>query len=151
MDFRSPAHESTDEDAPGNGGCRHVCAGRLSDDPLLLGGRPADAQSGEPEASSPSVAPPADPSGPAVPATASASGRQHGVQIVATVNNEDIGRDELAEECLRHYGKEVLEKLTNKYLIVLECQRRGITITQEEVSAEIEKTAEDLHCRPISG
>ena len=105
------------------------------------GAAPADAQSGEPEASSPSVAPAADPSGPAVPATASAPAGSTESKIVATVNNEDIGRDELAEECLRHYGKEVLEKLTNKYLIVLECQRRGITITQEEVSAEIEKTA----------
>lgn len=62
-------------------------------------------------------------------------------KIVATVNGEDITRDELAKECLRHYGQKVLEALQHKYLIMLECQRRGITVTQEEVNAEIERMA----------
>ncbi len=60
-------------------------------------------------------------------------------KVVATVNGEDITRDELAKECLRHYGQQVLEALQHKYLIMLECQRRGITVTQEEVNAEIER------------
>ena len=71
----------------------------------------------------------------------SAATAQPNHKIVATVNGEDVTRDELAQECLRHYGKEVLESLVNKYLIVLECQRRNLSVTQEEVNAEIEKLA----------
>lgn len=63
------------------------------------------------------------------------------LRIVATVNGEEISRQEFANECLRHYGKDVLEKLKDKYLIVLECQRQGISVTQEEVNKEIERFA----------
>ena len=38
--------------------------------------------------------------------------------IVATVNTQRITREDLARECLRHYGKEVLESMVNKHLIV---------------------------------
>ena len=37
--------------------------------------------------------------------------------VVATVNKEDIHRQELAEACLSQYGKDVLETLVNKSLI----------------------------------
>jgi len=63
-------------------------------------------------------------------------------KVVAVVNGEDIGRQELAQECLRHYGQTVLEALTNKYLIALECQRRNLAVTEEEVNAEIKRYAE---------
>ena len=63
-------------------------------------------------------------------------------KVVAVVNGEDIGRQDLAQECLRHYGQTVLEALTNKYLIALECQRRNIAVTEEEVNAEIKRYAE---------
>ncbi len=62
-------------------------------------------------------------------------------EIVADVNGRKITRDELAEQCLVHYGKEVLEQMVNKYLIVAECRRRNITISGEEVDAEIEHMA----------
>lgn len=61
--------------------------------------------------------------------------------IVAVVNGEPITREELRRECLRRYGEEVLESVVNKYLIMEECQRRGITVTQEEVDAEIARMA----------
>ncbi|MCR4415980.1 MAG: peptidylprolyl isomerase, partial [Thermoguttaceae bacterium] len=63
------------------------------------------------------------------------------LKIVATVNGEDITREELAKECLRHYGQQVLEALQHKYLIMLECQKNGISVTTEEVNAEIERMA----------
>ncbi len=62
-------------------------------------------------------------------------------QVLAVVNNEPIGRQELAQECLTHYGKEVLEAMVNKYLIVQYCQQQNVVITNEEVNAEIERTA----------
>lgn len=77
----------------------------------------------------------------AAPAAAPAPARAATAKIVATVNGEEISRQELASECLLHYGKEVLEKQKNKYLIVAECRTRGVSVTQEEVNAEIERYA----------
>lgn len=64
------------------------------------------------------------------------------LKIVATVNGEDITRNDLAAECLRHYGTEVLENLVNKYLIQQECQRRNMSVTEAEVNAEIKRMAD---------
>ena len=38
--------------------------------------------------------------------------------VVATVNTQRITREDLARECRRSYGKEVLESMVNKHLIV---------------------------------
>jgi parvulin-like peptidyl-prolyl isomerase len=73
------------------------------------------------------------------PADSPAPGAQ--ARSVASVNGDEITREELAQECVRHYGKEVLESLCNKYLIILECQRRNLSVTSEEVNAEIERMA----------
>ncbi len=75
-------------------------------------------------------------SAPAAPSNSAA------LKIVATVNGEDITRNDLAAECLRHYGTEVLENLVNKYLIRQECQRRNISVTEAEVNGEIKRMAE---------
>ena len=71
-------------------------------------------------------------------------GERRGPQVptvAATVNTKRIERIALAAECLHRYGKEVLESMVNKQLIVEECQRRGITVTREEVNAEIDRLA----------
>ncbi|MBN1909135.1 MAG: peptidylprolyl isomerase [Pirellulales bacterium] len=61
--------------------------------------------------------------------------------VVALVNGERISREDLARECLRHYGKEVLESVANRLLIAQECSRRGITITRQEIDDEIASMA----------
>jgi len=63
-------------------------------------------------------------------------------QVMATVNGENITRNDLAREALRHYGKEVLESLMNKHLIAGACAQKQITITTEEVAAEIDRMAQ---------
>ena len=63
------------------------------------------------------------------------------LKVVARVNGEDITRNELAEECLLHYGEDVLERMTKKLLIIQECKTRNIQVTQEEVNAEIHRMA----------
>jgi parvulin-like peptidyl-prolyl isomerase len=60
---------------------------------------------------------------------------------MAIVNGEQIQRQELAGECLSIYGKEVLESVLNKYLIVQYCEKRQITVTQAEVDQEIDRMA----------
>lgn len=62
-------------------------------------------------------------------------------KIVALVNGTDVTRDELSQECLRHYGKAVLESLVNRHLIVEECKRQNVSVTKAEVNAEIERLA----------
>ena len=63
------------------------------------------------------------------------------MKIVAAVNGEQITRQELADECLRRYGDEVLEGIVNKHLIWQECQSKGINITDQDVEAEITRLA----------
>ena len=61
--------------------------------------------------------------------------------VVATVNGENITREDLAKECLRHYGESVLESLINVRLVEQACEKNGIKISSEEIDAEIQKMA----------
>ncbi len=61
---------------------------------------------------------------------------------VAVVNGQKITRKALADECLLHFGKQVLESLVNKYLIAQECKRRNIVVSREDVDAEIKRMAQ---------
>ncbi|HEX7375726.1 MAG TPA: hypothetical protein VF278_01375, partial [Pirellulales bacterium] len=69
-----------------------------------------------------------------VPATAA-------LKIMATVNGQQITRNELAQECLLHFGEEVLESVINKRLISEECRQRNIAVTHDEVKEEIDRMA----------
>jgi len=80
-----------------------------------------------------------DPQGPARERAAARA--QALPKVVAVVNGEEISREDLARACLRQFGESVLEILVNKKLIAQECARRGITITEAEVWAEIDATA----------
>lgn len=62
-------------------------------------------------------------------------------RLVATVNREEIHREELGKECLRHYGVEVLDTLINRYLIVEYCRQQNVNVTQKEIQEEIERLA----------
>ncbi len=61
--------------------------------------------------------------------------------VVANVNSQRVTREDLARECLRQYGKEVLESMVNRELIVQECRRRDLTVSDKEVDAEIDRFA----------
>jgi len=61
--------------------------------------------------------------------------------IVATVNTRRILSEELAKECRKRYGKEILESIVNKRLIVVECERQGVKVTKAEITAEVERMA----------
>ncbi len=62
-------------------------------------------------------------------------------KIVAMVNGEEISREDLARECLWQYGKDVLESMINKQLIVQECARKKLSVSDEEIDAEIQRLA----------
>jgi parvulin-like peptidyl-prolyl isomerase len=64
------------------------------------------------------------------------------LSVMAVVNGQQITRQELADECVLHFGEEVLESIINKRLITEECERRNIPITQEEVQQEMDRMAQ---------
>ena len=62
--------------------------------------------------------------------------------VMAKVNGQPIERQKLAAACIERHGKEVLESLVNKRLIMHHCRNRGIQISQEELAREIDRMAE---------
>ncbi len=76
---------------------------------------------------------------PAPTQTGSATSSQQ--NIVAVVNGEQIQRNDLAQECLAQFGKEVLEGVMNKYLIVGYCDKKGVKVTRQDVDEEIGRLA----------
>jgi parvulin-like peptidyl-prolyl isomerase len=62
-------------------------------------------------------------------------------KVAAVVNGQAISREQLAQESVRRYGKEVVENLVNKHLILQACKERKITITAQEVELEIDHMA----------
>ncbi len=61
--------------------------------------------------------------------------------VMAIVNGQDISRPALTDACVRRYGEDVLESLVNKRLIATHCAKRGVQVTNEEISAEIDRMA----------
>ena len=61
--------------------------------------------------------------------------------VMAIVNGEDISRKDLENACVERFGEEVLESMVNKKLILHHCQKRGITITKQEVETEVDRMA----------
>jgi len=61
--------------------------------------------------------------------------------VAALVNNEPITREDLARECLVHYGSEVLESMVNRMLILVSCEKRNIVVSEQQVEEEIDRMA----------
>lgn len=69
---------------------------------------------------------------------------------LARVNNELIGYDSVADECMQRYGQEVLESFINRTIIDQACRKQGISITQAEVNEEIVKIAKKFDIDPAN-
>ena len=67
--------------------------------------------------------------------------RQRHPELAATVNNQPIGMDQLAEECIVRHGKDVLDGEINRLVLrqALAQQRKGVT--QEAIDQEIARAA----------
>jgi parvulin-like peptidyl-prolyl isomerase len=61
--------------------------------------------------------------------------------VVAVVNADPITRKVLADQAVVRYGRDVLDNMINRHLILQECNHNGIEVTKEEVSAEIRRLA----------
>jgi len=66
-------------------------------------------------------------------------------EIVAEVNGAKITKEELANEALRMYGREYLERtMIGRTLVMQECRRLGIDVTPQDVNQEIEMFAKQF-------
>lgn len=66
-------------------------------------------------------------------------------KILATVNNQAITYDVVARECFNRHGEEVLDTLINRLIIQQACQQKGISITAEQVQAEVAESAKKFN------
>lgn len=62
-----------------------------------------------------------------------------GIFVAATVNGSPISRLSVIQELEKQGGKQALEAIIDKKLIETELNKQKITVTQEEVAAEIKK------------
>ena len=58
-------------------------------------------------------------------------------QILARVNGKSVTYDEVAQECMDRYGREVLENVINRKLIQHACADKGVKVSEQEVGQEI--------------
>ncbi|MEM7454854.1 MAG: peptidylprolyl isomerase [Planctomycetota bacterium] len=63
------------------------------------------------------------------------------METLAVVNGQPISRQQVANECLRRFGENVLEDIVNKQLVLNECRRRNVVITEQDVIEDIRATA----------
>ena len=71
--------------------------------------------------------------------------------VAATVNGQKVLKNLVAEECITRYGKMMLEVEVNRTLLVQELERNGMSVEQEEVTAEIARAAEQVKQRLPGG
>lgn len=73
--------------------------------------------------------------------TANAKADTQKSPVMAVVNGEQITRQGLADECVRRYGKDVLDSMISKQILLQACQSRGVTITDKDIEDEINHVA----------
>jgi len=68
--------------------------------------------------------------------------------VVAKVNGQEIGREDLADLAINVFGQEVLDRLIQQELVRQEAEKQGVTVTPEEIAAftneRIEEQIRDL-------
>jgi parvulin-like peptidyl-prolyl isomerase len=61
--------------------------------------------------------------------------------VVAVVNADPITRKTLADAAVERYGSDVLDNMVNRHLIMQACHSSGIEVTEQQVTAEIQRLA----------
>lgn len=61
--------------------------------------------------------------------------------LAAVVNAEPITRQMLADAVVQRFGLDVMDNMVNRHLIMQECMTRGVEVTKEDVSQEINRMA----------
>lgn len=64
--------------------------------------------------------------------------------LVAVINGKPVFRYELNKKLTDNFGKETLENLIVEKLVAEEANKQKVTVTEEEINAEVDKLAESL-------
>ena len=62
-------------------------------------------------------------------------------EVLAKVDKDSITYDTVAEECVKRYGREVLDDLIHRLIIQQACEKNQITVSDQEISDEIARIA----------
>ena len=73
--------------------------------------------------------------------TARVGGAAKRPETLAKVGNEAITYDLVAEECVKRFGREVLDDLIHRLIIQQACEESKITISEREINDEISRIA----------
>ncbi len=77
--------------------------------------------------------------------TKAGTARVSGSRPMAKVGSQMIDYDDVAAECVQRIGTEVLDNMINRIIIQQACLKRGITVSGDEVSQEIQKIAKKFN------
>jgi foldase protein PrsA len=69
---------------------------------------------------------------------------------MARVGREEIAYEMVADECVTRYGREVLDDLINRVIIQQACEQQGIAVSEEEVTAEVNRIAKRFNLEPAA-
>ena len=61
--------------------------------------------------------------------------------ILSKVGKDSITYDAVAEECVKRFGREVLDDLIHRLIIQQACEENNITVSDQEISDEIARIA----------
>lgn len=61
--------------------------------------------------------------------------------LMAKVNNESITYDQVAEEAVARHGREVLDDMIHRMIIIKACEAQNVTVSEQEVTQEITRVA----------
>ena len=64
--------------------------------------------------------------------------------VAALINGSKVSLEELAEMCIERHGEEVLGGTIQRRLLEQECKRRQVTVSEQELDAEIARAAAQM-------
>ena len=63
--------------------------------------------------------------------------RKQSPGVAATINGQQITRQQVAEECLQRHGREVLEGEINRRLLLQALKQKGAEVTERDLDLEM--------------
>ena len=70
--------------------------------------------------------------------------------VMALVNDQQITTRQVGQQALRRYGKETLEKMVDRYLVLQATKQAGVEITTQDVQNEVMRVAKKWSLTPES-
>lgn len=69
-------------------------------------------------------------------------------EVLAKVGEDKITYDTVAEECVKRFGKEVLDDLIHRLIIQQACEQEQVTVSEQEITEEINRIAKRFNLDP---